>query len=350
MKHLHNIHSKQVLEERLNSETYSRRTVSFYRYVKIDDPATLRDQLFSSWSALNCLGRIYIAREGINAQMSVPEPVIDRFLVEVGNTPGLQDMPMKWAVEDMSRSFLKLVVKVRNRIVADGLEDDVYDVTNVGRHLTAREFHRLSDDKDTVIVDMRNDYEFEIGHFKGALNLKTDTFREAMQEAVIRLGDKRDKKILLYCTGGIRCEKASAWLKHNGFEDVNQLHGGIIEYARYVQSKQLPSHFTGKNFVFDERMGESIDGCVISTCQQCGKPCDDYTNCANDHCHVLFIQCSECAKKHEGCCSQHCNEILHMPEEEKSRHTREYLSNDLHQAFNNSRIRRRNFERNSCSV
>ena len=125
------------------------------------------------------------------------------------------------------------------------------------------------------------------------------------------LKGKEDKKILLYCTGGIRCEKASAYLKHHGFNDVNQLHGGIIEYARQIKSKGLESKFKGKNFVFDERMGERITDDVISRCYQCGSLCDSHYNCANDGCHLLFIQCETCREKFEACCSDECQKIIH---------------------------------------
>lgn len=350
MEFLYNIHSKEVLEQMLERETFTRKTLSFYRYFRINDPAAYRDMLYQQWAAHHCLGRIYVAGEGINAQMSVPEPNIAQFLEELNQTEGLNEMPIKWAVEDDSMSFLKLVVRVRDKIVADGLPDDAYDVSNVGHHLTPEQFHYFSELDDSVVVDMRNDYEFEIGHFKGALNLGSDTFREALYAAMDRLKGREDKKILLYCTGGIRCEKASAWLRHQGFNDVNQLHGGIIEYAKYVRANQVLSNFTGKNFVFDNRMGESIDGKVISQCQQCGQPCDDYTNCANDHCHVLFIQCRECTEKHEGCCSGHCHSVLQMSDEEKATCSQEYLSGIKDTAFNNSRIRRRNFETFSCST
>jgi UPF0176 protein len=300
---------------------------------------------------LSCLGRIYVAHEGINAQLSVPEPNIMALISTLNATPGLESMPIKWAVEDDSKSFLKLVIKIRNKIVADGISDETYDVTNVGRHLSPEEFHRLSGSENTLVVDMRNDYEFEIGHFQGALNLKSDTFREAMQEAIVKLENVKDKKILLYCTGGIRCEKASSWLRHHGFEDVNQLHGGIIEYARYVSEKKVASNFTGKNFVFDNRLGESIDGNVISSCHQCGNASDTHTNCKNNHCHVLFIQCKECDEKYQGCCSDHCKSILHMSEEEKANLTPEELSNNTEWAFNNQAIRRRKFEfESSCSI
>jgi UPF0176 protein len=197
---------------------------------------------------------------------------------------------------------------------------------------------------------MRNDYEYQIGHFTGAVNLKSDTFREAMEKAIDKLRDKKDEKILLYCTGGIRCEKASSWLKHHGFSDVNQLHGGIIEYARYIRKEEVASNFTGKNFVFDNRLGESIDGKIISNCHQCGNACDDYTNCANVHCHVLFLQCKDCASGYENCCSAHCQSIVHMSEEEKSAKSEEFLSNSEQRGFNNQEIRRRKFEKQSCSV
>ncbi|MEX2370849.1 MAG: rhodanese-related sulfurtransferase, partial [Bacteroidales bacterium] len=319
MEQLHNIYSKTELLKIIENEPFNRRTLSFYRYTHIHDPATFRDELYGHWSALKCLGRIYIAHEGINAQMSVPEPNIGKVLHQLEQFPGMNNMPVKWAIEDDSRSFLKLIVRVRAKIVADGLQDDAYDVTDVGKHLTPGEFHELSASKDTLVVDMRNSYEYEIGHFKGAINLESDTFREAMQHALVKLEGQLDKKILLYCTGGIRCEKASSWLRHHGYNDVNQLHGGIIEYARYARETRIPSNFTGKNFVFDNRLGESIDGLVISSCHQCGKPCDSFTNCANDHCHVLFLQCDECAAAHEGCCSAHCHNILHMDNEEKAK-------------------------------
>lgn len=347
---LHNIYSKEELLHKLNQEHFQRRTISFYRYTIIQDPQTFRDELFSIFSKLACLGRIYLAQEGINAQMSVPEPNILEFLEKIGTIPELRNIPIKWALEDNSKSFLKLIIKVRKKIVADGIPDHIYDVTNVGMHLTPEEFHTLSTENDTIVVDMRNDYEYEIGHFRGALNLNSDTFREAMQQALTKLNDYKNKKILLYCTGGIRCEKASSWLKHNGFDDVNQLHGGIIEYGRYIKEKGIPSTFTGKNFVFDQRLGESIDGQIISSCHQCGKPCDTYTNCENDHCHVLFIQCEQCASKNEGCCSEHCKSILHMSDEDKLQLTPEELSNNTEWAFNNQAIRRRKFEVKSTCV
>lgn len=317
---LHNTLSREELIKRLENETFTRRTVSFYRYVYMEDPHSFRDQLYLTLDQWGCLGRIYVAKEGINAQMSIPEPHIDQVLNELEQVPELKDMPVKWALEDNGRSFLKLIVKVRKKIVADGLSDHQYDVTNVGKHLSAMEFHQELDNKDTVVIDMRNHYESEVGHFKNAYCPDADTFRDAIKIVVDKFRDQKDKKYLLYCTGGIRCEKASAYLKHYGFENVNQLHGGIIEYAQQIKAKGIKPKFKGKNFVFDNRLGESVNGEVIARCHQCGTPCDDHTNCANDDCHLLFIQCDACKAHYNGCCSEDCQHILSLPPEQQKQY------------------------------
>lgn len=310
---LHNRLGKKELEERLQAETFTRTTLSFYRYVNIADPSEFRDSLYRTLNIMGCLGRIYVAKEGINAQMSVPSPNLDAFLSWLDSVTELANMPIKWAVEDDGKSFIKLIVKVRHKIVADGLNDDAFDTTNVGNHLTALEFHNLVGQEDVVVVDMRNNYESEVGKFETAITPDAVTFREELQQVTDILQEQKDKKILLYCTGGVRCEKASAYLKHHGFEDVNQLHGGIIEYARQVKLQHLESKFIGKNFVFDNRMGERITEDVIASCHQCGKPCDTHVNCANDQCHMLFIQCEECAAKNRSCCSPECTNALDNP-------------------------------------
>lgn len=311
---LHNRYSREVLQQRLDAETFKRRTFSFYRYVNIANPQKFRDMLYKTLDQLGCMGRIYIANEGINAQMNVPEHNFEQLIAWMNSVDELRDMPIKYAVEDDAPSFLKLIVKVRRKIVADGLDDGTFDTTNVGTHLTAKEFHELVGQDDVVVVDMRNNYESEVGRFETAITPDAVTFREELEQVTDILQSQKDKKILLYCTGGVRCEKASAYLKHHGFNDVNQLHGGIIEYARQVKLQGLESKFIGKNFVFDNRLGERITQDVIAHCHQCGKPCDTHVNCANDQCHMLFIQCDECAAKHRGCCSTECTEALDNPE------------------------------------
>ena len=314
---LYNAVDRRILIDNLMSETIVRKTISFYRYFILENPQEFRDQLYREWSDMNCFGRIYVAREGINAQMSIPEEQMEAFLASLAQHPIFDQIPVKYAIEDNGKSFYKLSIKVKAKLVADGLDDGAFDVTNVGKHLSALEFHELAGSGEHILVDMRNHYESEIGRFKGAICPEADTFREELVMVTDLLKDQKEAKLLLYCTGGIRCEKASAYLKHQGFKDVNQLHGGILEYARNIKKLNLTSHFTGKNFVFDERMGESVDGQVIANCHQCGKPCDLHANCANELCHLLFIQCGECAGKYEGCCSSGCLDQKNAPTLEK---------------------------------
>lgn len=316
-KGLYNKLGREELQKRLDAETFERRTVSFYRYVIIDNVEEMRDTLFREWSQLNCLGRIYIAREGINAQMNVPEHHWAEFTETLYAHKEFNNIPFKIAVEDDGKSFLKLSVKIREKIVADGLADDAYDVTNVGQHLNAQQWNKAIESGKAIVVDIRNHYESEIGHFDGALLPESETFRDELPEVLDMLKGKEDQKVLLYCTGGIRCEKTSAYLKHHGFEDVNQLHGGIIDYARQIKDQKLDNKFKGKNFVFDERLGENISDEVISHCHQCGKPCDTHVNCANKECNLLFIQCEDCAKEYEHTCSDECQDVIHLPEEKQ---------------------------------
>lgn len=314
---LQNRVNKKELKKRIQEETIKRITVSFYRYVIIDQPQDFRNQLFVQWNNLKVLGRIYVAHEGINAQLSVPEENWDIFKYNMEKEPLLAEMPLKIAVEDDGKSFYKLTIKVRPKIVADGLDENSFDVTNVGNHLTAKEFNEAMESSDTIVVDMRNHYESEVGRFIGAFCPDADTFREELPMVIDALKDKKEKKIIMYCTGGVRCEKASAYLKHHGFKDVNQLHGGIIDYVRQIRAEGLPSKFIGKNFVFDERVGERITEDVIAQCHQCGDPCDTHVNCTNDDCHLLFIQCEKCAEKMNGCCTPECMHIAALPVEEQ---------------------------------
>lgn len=316
---LHNKYDKGTLKKRLMEEPFQRITLSFYRYVFLDNLDSLRDSVYSELHRLGILGRIYIAGEGINAQVSVPEPNWDGFLSFLDSHDSLRNVDLKIAVEDDGKSFLKLIVRIRKKIVADGLNDRSFDVTNVGRHLSAREFNHAMDLPDTIVVDMRNHYESEVGHFRGAILPDADTFRQELPLVLDTLKDHKDAKILLYCTGGIRCEKASAYLKHHGFSDVNQLNGGIIHYARQVREEGIESKFTGKNFVFDNRLGERITGEIISSCHQCGSPCDSHVNCANEECHLLFIQCPACAEKFRGCCSTACAGHLQLSPADRRR-------------------------------
>ena len=311
------LYNKLSADERskiLDTSKLKRITLSFYQYAHIVDPKKLRDSLFIFWNSIDVLGRIYIAKEGINAQLSLPEINIDKFTNHLNSVSFLKNVRLNVALKHETKSFLKLKIKVRNKILADGLNDKNFDVTKKGIHLNAEEFNNLMSNKDSIVLDMRNHYESEIGHFKNAICPDVDTFRDSLDVIENKLKDhKEDKNLLMYCTGGIRCEKASAYFKHKGFKNVYQLEGGIIEYARQVKEQELKNNFVGKNFVFDNRRVEKISEEIIAQCHQCGSPFDVHTNCANDACHLLFIQCDECKKKMKNCCSNKCLEITKMP-------------------------------------
>jgi len=335
---LHNKYDKETLKRKLNEENFQRITLSFYRYVHLSDLPELRDRMYRELESIGVLGRIYLAAEGINAQISVPKPSWDKFLSWLNDSVHFTGVDLKIAVEDDGKSFYKLIVRNRAKIVADGLDDDSFDVTNVGRHLSAREFNEAMEDPESIVVDMRNHYESEVGHFKGAILPESDTFRQELPMVLDILNDKKDKKILLYCTGGIRCEKASAYFRHHGFEDVNQLNGGIIHYARQVKAENLENKFIGKNFVFDNRLGERISGEIISKCHQCGELSDRHVNCANDACHLLFIQCEKCAEKMNGCCTPSCMDIVSMPIENQREYRKSVKAESVRNIFK-SRLR-----------
>lgn len=315
MKHLHNRISQEELKAMLFQETEHRITISFYQYFKIESPKDFRDELYRNLAELRVFGRIYLANEGINAQISVPESNFELLKKYLYTIEALENLRLNIAVDDDGKSFWVLKIKVREKIVADGINDPTFNMEKKGKYLDASQFNAMSNDPDTIIVDMRNHYEYEVGHFKNAIEIPSDTFREQLPMAVDMLQESKDKNIIMYCTGGIRCEKASAYMLHNGFDRVFHVEGGIIHYANKVKEEQLENKFIGKNFVFDERLGERISEDIIAQCHQCGEPCDDHTNCKNEACHLLFIQCKKCAAKYDGCCSEACKEVLALPEE-----------------------------------
>jgi len=318
MAALHNKYDKETLRRMLEEEGLERTTISFYQYHHVKDPNVLRDEFYLGMESLGVLGRIYVAKEGVNAQISIPsinEPKLRAFFND--NYPWLKDIRFNYAREERGISFLKLKIKVREKIVADGLNDDTFDVTNKGVHLSAEEFNELTSKEGVVLIDMRNHYETEIGHFKGAITPDVDTFRESLPVIVDDQAENKEKPVVMYCTGGIRCEKASAYFKHRGFKDVYQLEGGIIEYHRQVEEKGLENRFLGKNFVFDDRRAEGISGEVIGNCHQCNAAWDVHENCANDACHLLFLQCPDCKDENKGCCSEECQEFMLLPDDLK---------------------------------
>ncbi len=317
MSVLHNRVSNQELKQKLYEETFLRTTISFYQYFTIQDPQVLRDEIYSAFNAMKVFGRIYIASEGINAQISIPSHNMEIFKDYLYSIKPLNRIRLNIAVNDDGKSFWVLRIKVREKIVADGIDDSNFSMENKGKYVNAQDMNKLLASDETIVIDMRNHYEFEVGHFEKAIEIPSDTFREQLPMAAEMMKDNKDKNIIMYCTGGIRCEKASAYMLHQGFKNVFHLEGGIINYANKIKEAGLESKFKGKNFVFDDRLGEKITEDIIAKCHQCGAPCDTHTNCKNDGCHLLFIQCPTCAETYAGCCTQACTDIVHLPIEKQ---------------------------------
>jgi len=340
---LHNRISRRELKERVLNDPAPRTTVSFYCYFKIPDPTDFRNSLYKALNALDVMGRIYLAHEGVNAQVSIPTENFQSFKNYLYSIEALNGLRLNVAVDDDGKSFYVLDIKVRKNIVADGITDPSFDMANKGKYVTAEQFNELTNDTDTIVIDMRNHYEYEVGHFEKAIEIPSDTFREQLPMAADMMSDKADKNIIMYCTGGIRCEKASAYMLHKGFKNVFHLEGGIIHYANQVKEKGLSNKFHGKNFVFDQRLGERITDEIIAHCHQCGKPADTHVNCVNDACHLLFIQCDECREKYEGCCSRECQDVTHLPVEEQKK-LRAGVDKGRN-VFNKSRVRKQQFKK-----
>ena len=213
---LHNRISQAELKNLLYAETERRTTISFYQYFVIDDPTQFRDELYKALNAIKVFGRIYIAHEGINAQISVPENNYDALKNYLYSIEALNEVRLNIAVDDDGKSFWVLKIKVREKIVADGITDPNFSMEKKGKYVNAQQMNDLLQDDNTIVIDMRNHYEYEVGHFDKAIEIPSDTFREQLPMAVDMMQDKKDKNIIMYCTGGIRCEKASAYMLTTG--------------------------------------------------------------------------------------------------------------------------------------
>lgn len=312
---MHNRVNREELKRRMLEDKRPYTTISFYKYFQIQDPNSFRDQLYQQWTALEVVGRTYVASEGINAQIALPSEHFEAFKGALYAIPWLNGIRLNIAVEEKEKSFFKLDLKLRPKIVADGIDDPDFDPSDTGKYLNAKAWNEMMDQPETVVIDMRNHYESEVGRFENARCPDVDTFKEELQQVIEEFDSNRDQKILMYCTGGIRCEKASAWMKYKGFNEVYHLEGGIINYANQLKKEGLPSKFHGVNFVFDQRLQERITDEVLAVCHQCGEPADQHVNCANTACHLLFIQCAKCAEAMEGCCSEECRTVIHLPAE-----------------------------------
>ena len=314
-KYLYNQKNKNELLKIIKNEDFKRNTISFYKYVKLDNLDVLRDQLYLSWNKLNVLGRVYIAKEGINAQINIPEHNLKKFKDLLYSIKEFNNVPFKVAIEE-GLSFYKLTVKIKNEIVAYNISKNEYNINKIGKHLNYKEYNKAID-SGAIIVDMRNHYESEVGRFENAIIPDVDKSEDLLPKVKKMLSKNKNDKILMYCTGGIRCEKASSYLIKHGFKDVNQLEGGIIQYSNDVKKNNVKSKFIGKNYVFDNRLGERVTSDILSDCHQCGSPSDEHINCDNQACHILFIQCKKCNKKFNSCCSKECRDFIKLPIEKQ---------------------------------
>lgn len=314
---LYNKKNKEQLLAQLAEEDFQRVTCSFYKYVELDNLEELRNELYKDWQELNILGRVYVAKEGINAQISLPEDNLIPFKENLNSYPQFKEILIKTAVQE-GLSFLKLTIKVKREIVAYKVPKNEFDMTKVGNHLDYDEYHKKIDE-GAVVIDMRNQYEGEVGRFENAIVPDVDRSEELLPTVKELLNGHENDTVLMYCTGGIRCEKASSYLINHGFKDVNQLNGGIIKYAHDIKKDKVDSKFIGKNFVFDHRLGENITDDVISYCHQCGNPSNQHLDCENQACHILFIQCEDCAEKYKNCCSKKCADFILLPKYEQNR-------------------------------
>ena len=322
-------------------ETSSFTMLSFYRFEDIPSPEDFSQQLFELWKPFKTSGRVYVAKEGINAQMAVPSNVLENFRQACLTLPIFQDLylnidhRMPSAEFEASQPFKALHIRVRDQIVADGFDTSL-DWKKSGREINSTLWNAGLADPDALVLDCRNSYESDVGIFEGAVPLNTTFFRESWDalDAILE-NVPQDKPILTYCTGGIRCVKINAYLEQKkGFTNVSRLAGGIISYVKELQqpSSSSPeeegsqtvveediasihlqrdverSKFKGVNYVFDERMGSRVTKDVLTACETCGEGFDIYTNCANTDCHIRFIQCSACSDRYSGCCCLSCQQ------------------------------------------
>ena len=337
MKKLYNQKSKDLLVKKLESEDFNRTTCSFYKYVTIVDPTTFRDNIYEEFDNLEILGRVYIAEEGINAQISVPDKNWGLFLKLISSIKLLYDVDIKTAIND-GISFYKLIVKVKKEIVAYNIPKNKFNMDVVGEHLNTKQFNEAIENSNTTVIDMRNIYESEVGQFISAEIPQVEKSKDLLPEVRRMLKGREHHQVLLYCTGGIRCEKASSFLINEGIKNVKQLQGGIIQYAHDIKKEGLESKFVGKNFVFDARLGERVTEDIISTCHLCGEKSDSHKDCKNDACHILFIQCSKCDEKLNGCCSKECKKIASLPIDEQIKYRKNQKYVDKRRYFKSPKL------------
>src|SRR5690349_7432095 len=280
-------------------------TLLYYCYSPIAEAEQFAADHLTFCKSLNLVGRIIVADEGLNGTVSGPKESCEAYMAAIKADDRFAKTDFK--IDDVEEpSFIKMHCRYKAEIVHSGLRDpNIIDPNKqTGKHLEPAEFQKMIDQEDVVILDVRSNYEHNLGKFKNAVTLEIENFRD-FPAKINELAQYKDKKVLTYCTGGIKCEKASALLLHHGFSDVYQLHGGIIKYGKEAGGKD----FEGKCYVFDNRIAvdvNTVNPKIVSTCRNCGKTTPKMINCANPECNEHFTQCDECGETLQGCCSVAC--------------------------------------------
>ena len=284
------------------------RVLLYYKFVRIEDEEAFAREHLEFCKELGLRGRILVAKEGINGTVSGTVEQTDAYIRHMHANPLFRDMVFK--VDDADgHVFRKMFVRPKKELVTFRVED-ADPIEQTGGYLKPKEFFEMLQRDDVIVLDGRNNYEYDIGHFRGAIRPDVESFREFPEWIRQHMAQFKDKTIITYCTGGIRCEKLTAFMKKEGFREVYQLEGGIVTYGKdpEVQGRL----FDGKCYVFDERISipiNRVDPVFVGKCHHCGKPEDRYINCANDFCHKQHICCPECEEKHNGFCSDECEEF-----------------------------------------
>jgi UPF0176 protein len=279
----------------------------YYLYVDIEEPGDYRDQQRALCDELDLRGRIIVAKEGINGTVSGRRQSCESYIRAMHADPLTATMTFK-IDEEEDHVFPNLSVKARDEIVTLGLQgEDFSPNETTGRHLSPTEWKAAMDDPDAIILDARNDYEFDLGHFKNAIRPDIGNFKELPTWINDHRSELEGKKILTYCTGGIRCEKFSGFLIREGFHDVNQLLGGIVEYGKDAEVRG--ENYEGECYVFDQRIGvpiNHVNATIVSSCCHCGQKSARYINCAYPPCNAQHFCCEVCEKTSQRYCAEDC--------------------------------------------
>lgn len=278
----------------------------YYYYTDIEDPEAFSAEHLELCKGMNLKGRILVANEGINGTVSGTVEDTEKYMEYMKNHPLFDGIVFKIDPSE-GHTFKKMHVRPRPELVNLSLEDDINPREMTGEYLEPKDFYAQMQDENTIVLDARNTYEYDVGHFRGAIRPDVETFRELPEWVRENRDMLEGKRILTYCTGGIRCEKFSGWLKREGFEDVGQLHGGIATYGKDPEVKG--QNWDGMMYVFDERLTvpvNQVEHNVVGRDHFDGTPCERYINCANPECNDQILASEENEAKHLGGCSLEC--------------------------------------------